>query len=1075
MEDFIALEQEPDGTNPAEEQGRVFTIGPDKPFLRTLADQLICGDLIEGYVPKSDPLSLADCTIYLPTRRAARALALELQQRIEALTGSAAVILPRIRTLGDMDEEEQLDDIAGFADEISSVLSELGNVIDPVERHLTLARLTNGWINSMSEETRRLFREEHIVLPASAADALRLASDLADFMDQVETEEADWEDISYVTNGDHAKWWEVTLRFLDILMKAWPEYLAETGRINPATLRKRIADYRIRRLQENPPKGPVIAAGSTGSIPATARLLTCIAAMKNGAVILPGLDRELSSETARRFTLDGELSVETASSTHPQYAMVKLLAGMKIKPSQVIEIGEAQEAPALRGKILNICLEPADQTGNWMEIRSRFDDGQLYEAFGGLHLVEAPGERVEALSIALILREALETEGKTAALVTPDRQLARRVVGELERFGIEIDDSAGSSLLISPAAMEMRHLLRIVFGEADPVSWSGFFKSRLAMQLADTDSKVGEVCGYESETANLFELAIIRDCLQLPDPRHLAKALDDAKIRVIETKYAPQALKGLEEDDWVRLRKVAEHLSQALASLNILAESHEALTIDRLAGTLLEIFGRDDSALFGLEGGEELFSLLESHSRVAATGFEFSVRETVAVFETLISTAIVRSTKRTHPRLQIFGTLEARLQEVDRIVLGGLNEGVWPPSSRNDPFLNRPMRSALGLPLPERRIGLAAHDFTQLSGHREVFHTRSRRQGDAPSIASRWLQRMETFLGKKLFTEIRERGNRYLRLAEMIDHTNAPLPAIERTFAFPPVETRPTSLSFSEIETWIRDPYAIYAKHVLGLYPLPDLVRSAEPALRGTLYHDIFASFIIEWHGAITPAAAEVLSNIADRHFEAANLPPEISAMWRPRFDEVAIGFLDWEKSRRDLIVTSHCEVDGKVEIGKTGFFLRGRADRIDVGHDGELYVVDYKTGLNPTARQARTLSPQLSLEGVVARSGKFEDVPGGDLAGLHYVRLREGKGFRADDITKERAQKLMSENELAEKALGQLVDLIINYQKPEQGYVSRYAPPSETRIFGDYNHLARVREWSIAEEGSDDNAESGE
>ena len=1071
MQQPVPLDHKPDDAG----KPRVYTISPGVPFLRTFADRLIRGELIEGFSPKDDPLSLGTCTLYLPTRRAARALSLELLERMEALAGIKAAILPRIRTLGDLDEDEQLDDVAGFAGDASSILDELGKVIDPVERHLTLARLTRGWINSMKPETRGLFEEELIVLPSSASDALRLASDLADFMDQVETEEVDWARIESVADRDQAKWWEVTLRFLDIVMAAWPEILAAENRINPAELRRMIADHRIARLKSAPPKGPVIAAGSTGSIPATARLLKCIAGMERGAVILPGLDRALPGEIARRFLQDGELSRETASSTHPQYSMVRLLGGMKLEPTDVEEIGLEKPTDALRSGAINICLRPAEDTGDWMAVRSNFPDTALREAFSGVHLVEAPGERVEALAIALILRETLESEEKTAALVTPDRQLARRVAGELERFGIEIDDSAGSPLIISPAASQLRHMLRIVFGEADAVSWAGFFKSDLARQLAGGDRGGDENPVLDERLALLFELAIIRDCLQLPPPGSIGEAVKSARIRVEQTSHAPRLLKKLEESGWQALEDIGQRLSGHLAPLLELMRADQPLTIATLAVALLSVLGRNGAAIFNDEGGEELYALLQSHCRIPDTGFNFPAAETVAVFDALLAPAIVRSAKRTHPRLQIFGTLEARLQNIDRIVLGGLNESVWPPASRNDPFLNRPMRSDLGLPLPERRIGLAAHDFAQLSGKGEVFYTRAKRQGDAPAIASRWLQRIETFLGKALPDEMRQRGNRYLQLAEMIDKRSEKLPDLVRTRATPPLEARPKSLSITEIETWIRDPYAIYAKHVLGLRPLPDLVRSADPALRGTLYHNIFADFIKEWQGAITPVAHDALGTIADRHFDLAGLPPEINAIWRPRFDAIAKEFLNWEAERRTGIAVSFCEIDAISEIGDTGFILRGRADRIDYTHQGELLVLDYKTGGHPSKAQARTLSPQLALEGALAKRGKFTGVEAGDLAALHYIRLRESDNFKVDDITIDGRNQVASPGELADKAYGQLAELVSRYQVPDQEYVSRYAPVSEREIMGDYDHLARVREWSIAEEGDGENGDEGE
>ncbi len=1042
----------------------VFTIGPDTPFLPVLAEAIVTGALIEGFCPANDPLSLASCTLYLPTRRAARGMGLALLVAMEKAAGRSSALLPRIRTLGDLDDSESLDDISGAGEDIAELMSEAARVIAPAERELTLARLARRWMESMSDKERSLFENENIVLPSSSADALRLASDLAAFMDQVETEEVDWQALKKIAVGEHAQWWALTVRFLSIVMESWPGVLVQKGRVNPAEFRRRVAKFRISRLINRAASaGPVIAAGSTGSIPATARLLAHIARKENGAVVLPGLDRDLPEAVFRRFTEEGELFHETAASTHPQFSMVRLLRRMKARPGDVRLLGQAGERQRLREEIVNLSLLPADMTGQWRQRRSELLDDGLIDAFTGTTIIEARNERQEALAIAIILREALEDPEKTAALVTPDRELARRVSGELERFAIGIDDSAGKPLLASECAMALRHLMRICDRDmADPVSWAAFFHGPIARALMPDSS---------SGLAALMELAVIRDCLSLPEASDIADAVSAARKRIEQTPHAHARLKALDEEGWQELAIRAQLLGQAINPLVGLLQGEEEITTGGLATALLDCCERSGAgeSLFSLEGGEELLKLLNTHGQLETNDFSFHPREANPVFDVLLSSVSVRKAGRTHPRLQIFGTLEARLQDFDRVVLGGLNEGVWPPAARNDPFLNRPMRSELGLPLPERRIGLAAHDFSQLSGHSEVFYSRSMRKGGAPSVACRWLQRLETFLGGDVIDEMRKRGRRHVMLAETIDAPNAPPLRAERARACPPLDKRPKGLSITEIETWIRDPYAIHAKHILGLRPLPPLIREADPALRGSLYHAILADFIKEWNGHFN--AQTLMAQIADRHFAGAALAPEIEAAWRPRFDGVAAAFIKWEMERRDTLSQSHCEVSGRMEVANTGFTLRGRADRIDLLKSGRLAVIDYKTGSGPSGPQARTLSPQLALEGAMASAGAFGGVEGAPLAALNYVRLKEGKDFRSNDITRDRT-KVIEEDELAASAMSKLEALVLRYQDSGQDYVSRYAPVKETEMSGDYDHLARVREWSIGEDDDGGEAE---
>ncbi len=189
------------------------------------------------------------------------------------------------------------------------------------------------------------------------------------------------------------------------------------------------------------------------------------------------------------------------------------------------------------------------------------------------------------------------------------------------------------------------------------------------------------------------------------------------------------------------------------------------------------VTGREQT-FFGLAGAIELQRLFDSFSAMDPAGepsllLEIAPDEFPDIFDALIATETVRDVRAHHPRLAILGPLEARLQHFDRIILGGLNEGGWPGQARNDPFLNRPMKAEIGLSTPERRIGQAAHDFQQLSGLGEVIYTRSLRAEGAPTVASRWLQRLAVVAGEQGAKRMRAAGSRYLALAQAVDETEA--------------------------------------------------------------------------------------------------------------------------------------------------------------------------------------------------------------------------------------------------------------------------------------------------------------
>lgn len=1044
-------------------QGRVFSIPPGAPFLTVLANALVDGSLIEGFRPLDDPLLLPSATIYLPTRRAARALSAEI---IDAMGGQAA-LLPTIRTLGDSDDDEFELGIAGQSS------ADLALPIGRLDRRLHLAVLVRGWTNAMAAATRQLYGDEDIAIPSSAAEAVRMAGDLARLLDAMETEEIPWDSLPELA-GDSApdgrgerwaEWWNLTLHFLTIVTRHWPDFLADKGRPDPSQHRRMLLDARTRQLIRQGGEGPVIAAGSTGSIPATARLIAAIAGRRDGAVILPGLDRQLDPGIWASLGEPDSADADMALCTHPQYGLARLLRAIRIDRADVIELGApdvGDSAPGARMGLVARALLPARATRAWADANS----DPATEACNGLSLVEAPSERMEALAIAVALRETLEIPGRTAALVTPDRALARRVCAEMRRFGIALDDSAGTPLRNTPPAQAVRLLLAVCVGPADPVALAALFKHPLFAGAMDE---------APARIARLFELAVLRGAVTTPCVGSLRDAVEAARTR--GDPFAPLEVKVMSGEDWEALARFAGRFDAGCAPLQTLREGGGRvgldvamaalrLSLERLLGAAgIQALARDPV-------GRQLLALFDEFCAAGPAGFDLASDELPQVFDALIAEETVRDTRAHHPRLAIYGPLEARLQRADRIVLAGLNEGAWPGLARNDPFLNRPMRAEIGLSLPERRIGQAAHDFQQLSGHEEVIYTRSLKADNAPTVASRWLQRLAVVAGEEAAGQMRARGARLLALADSLDRpAGAPAGRIARPNPAPPVALRPTGLSITEIETWIRDPYAIHARHVLGLSPLPPLERDADPLLKGQIYHDILSRFVISRpRGQMDPnAGMERMMSTAGEVFAQNNVPIEVAATWLPRFRAIARLFIEWDSGRQDDIARSLTEISGRMQVGDTGFILRGRADRIDVLRDGTLAVLDYKTGLKPSKKQARTLSPQLSLEAMMARSGAFEPLPAGhEASDLAYVRLRPADSLVVDRICEGRDAP--EPRALIEQAWEQLTALVLAYRDPAQGYVSRYAPAYEGDLSGDYDHLARVREWATGDsEGGDE------
>jgi ATP-dependent helicase/nuclease subunit B len=1024
---------------------RVFSIPPGAPFLETLAHALVHGELVSGFRPIDEPACLVDAIVYLPTRRAARIFGDCL---VKAL-GKRAALLPDIRALGDSDEEL----LAYGIDETDAPAFD--QTVNPVERLLFLANLVKRWSQSISSESRELFEEEAIAFPSSSAEAIHMAAGLADLLDQMFTEEIDWHGLNMLANQENgisasraqwAQWWNLTLEFLAIVSNNWPAHLVETKKIDLTQRRGRLLDLQSEKFLSQGSAGPVIAAGSTGSIPATARLLRVIASLPNGAVVLPGLDRNLDEDFFTNLAARGGADSSLALHTHPQYGLSRLTDAIGVSASDVVEIRAASPEIATRNRIISKALLPAAETAQWASFGS-----MDAAAFGNVAIIEAQNEREEALALAIAMREVLETPGKTAALTTPNRSLARRVASELKRFDINIDDSAGIPLTATPIFTFVRLLCDTILGANEPAALAALIKHPIITHHLAKDDSAGR----------LLEIAILRDAIVVPRPGELADAVRQVESKISGLRFAPDAIKHLTPHCWQALQAFCQTLDTVCQPLCALGRTGGKVSIKEAAGGLYSVLTRiSEPANNDNRASAELFRLLELLSADQTTDFIISSGNLADVMATLADSITVREIGSTHPRLHIWGPLEARLQTVDTMLLGGLNEAAWPSHGRNDPFLNRAMKTALGLSLPERRIGQAAHDFQQLSAMGELIYSRSLRVGKAPAIASRWLQRLGTLAGETNLQNMRRAGQKYIALAHEIDSTDSIPGEIERPNPKPPVDLRPKSLSVTEIEQWIRDPYAIYARHLLHLQPLPPLVRTADPMLKGSLYHRILERFVME---PVADSAIAHMKKIAEDEFENFGIAPEIAIAWRPRFMEIAHDFIEWEAMRTKDIVRSHCEIRGRIEIGTTGFILRGRADRIDVYRDGTIAILDYKTGTNPTKNQARTLSPQLALEGMMAKLGAFEPVaPATRLADLAYVRLRQGNFLAVDHLGEGR--NAPDVETLAQTMWQRLGEMVLAYQNPEQGYISRYAPFRESDVSGDYDHLARVREWMVAE-----------
>lgn len=972
----------------------LYTIAPGRPFLGLLAAGILQR---HGAAPER----LSRVTVLLPTRRACRALT---EAFLRAGDGRA-LLLPKIRPLGDIDEDELAFYRSETADSHALPFS-------PLDRTLLLAQLLGA-----------------SPLAGDAAMAVRLGRLLGELLDTAATEEVGLERLpELVSDAELAKHWELTLRFLDIVRAQWPAIKAERGRVDAAEHRQRSMQAWIDHWQQNPPQDPVIAAGSTGTIPATARLLKLIAGLPQGEVVLPGLDLHLD---------DAAWEAVRDEPTHPQYTLRHLLdtLGCMRGDVQVWPAADDEERiSAARAGLLSAALLPPAETHRWRELTGGIAD----TAFTGLRHVSVPGLHDEALAIALMMRETLEQPGRTAALITPDRALARRVAAELARFGIAIDDSAGQPLAQTPPAVFLRLLAEAAAQDFAPLPLLALLKHPFC--------HLGLPRRELLRWARRIERRVLRrNDLPVAGFEDLAGELE---------RYPPLLANA------ARLRQALQPVMAAGRSdLATLLRAHLE-TAEALAAPVEGI-----SELWRQEAGEALHDLVSE--LLAAESFgPVEPRGWPRLLDALLEGRVVRPRFGSHPRLSIWGLLEARLQHADRIILGGLNEGSWPPQAADDPWLSRPMRKNLGLASPERRLGQTAHDFVQAASGSDVILTRAEKVDGTPTVPARWLLRLEAFCkGDARWTACT--APEYLGWALKLDEpeeavrSEPPRPA-------PPVEARPRELPVTDIETWIRDPYALYARRVLGLRHLDLPAVPADARLRGNVIHAVLETFLNRHRDSLPPeseALAELLE-LGRAHFGAWLRQPQISALWWPRFERAMRWFVSYERERRAAgFVPALLETAGKLDFAAPAgsFALTAKADRIDRrSSDGALAVLDYKTGNPPTPKQVHSgLSPQLPLEAAIALAGGFPGLTPGMIAELVYIRLgggaAPGEAERIESKPNAREQIPPAE-ELTHQALERLKAWVARFDDAGTPYLSR-PRPQFVRYAGNYDHLARVAE----------------
>ncbi len=996
---------------------RLFNIPPDVAFLPALTRAILAGNFPADLPPPALD-DLPRWTILLPTRRAVRSL----QQSFLAVAGRDAMLLPRIRPIGDVEEDLLAPGDAASDDDL------LAPAITALEREALLIRLIDEWVEVYPDE--RLSRE----IAGSPSQAIALAESLSELVDTFETEEADLQKLSDLFAADLAEHRTAILGFLAIIRERLPEELTRLRLLGPMERRSHLLRLEAKRLADLQPESPIIAAGSTGSIPAAAELLKVIAGLPNGAVVLPGLDQTMSEE-----------SWQHVGPQHPQFGLKRLLESWQQTRADVLPlpgIETARRNPS-RPWLASEIMRPTAAAGGWREALFA-GRAEITRGMDGVSLVELADHHQEAQAIAIILREVLETPGRTAALVTPDRDLARRVVSALKRWGVEIDDSAGVALIRRPLGSLLSALI--------DYRLSGFAIHEFAKLLHHPLATFGQAPELARKAAGIIDLALMRSGRDQLPPETMVEALVKARREAEKDSHALMALKRLGEADWALARDHALAVSAALA---VLAENEEA-TLAGHAGRFIAALERVADKEADAPAADAIDLIVQSFT-AAERFLPACGMERAALFLAGWLRRLPVRLPLHHPRLAILGLLEARLIDPDVVVMGGLTEASWPAQPDPGPWINRPMRESLGLTPPERSIGLTAHDFAQGFGAPQVVLTWSKRVKDQPAVASRWILRLKMIL--EATATAFDDGAHWRRWARSFDTAEGDRRVVMPR-PKPPVDARPRNLSITQVEKLMRDPYRIYAEKILGLQPLPPIGAAADLGLRGNLIHETLNRFSVAYPTILPLLAEDELIQIGAAVFAPHMADADVAGFWWPRFLRIVPWFIAEERQLRQGLERIHAEVGAAHQFD--GFTLTGRADRIDILASGKARLIDYKTGRIPTGAQVKAgLAPQLTLEAALVAHGAFRGVEPVETDALLYIKLSGGAppGLLVPINDLEVMEK-------AEEHLEKFKSLMRAYDDVTHGYLPRAAMEKEQDT-SPFDHLSRWREWSIAEDAS--------
>ena len=935
-----------------------------------------------------NPLELADVLFLLPNRRACQSL----KEAFVRAQGLSPTLLPQMMPIGDVAEDELIFSSLDTAETLSLVLP-------AVSKYYRLFWFTKKIVKESGKFGLESF---------SVSQACALADELCSLLDKVTYEELSFVNLQSLVPEEYASHWQQTVDFLSVITQKWPAYLSQAGVIDAASRHIKLLEIQTEVWKKSNTAKRIVVAATTATFPFMRRLVKDVLELKNGEVILSGLDKFLDDESYAQI-----------DETHPQFELKRLLDYLKISRFEVRDFCSSKNVE--REKLAAEIMRPAKETHKWRDIKARNISSS---ALDGVEVLKCADIRQEALAIALMMRQSLETPEKTAALVTTDRNLARRVATELLRWDIKVDDSAGKPLYLLPVGCFLR----------------------LIIQACQSERAVDVLSLMKHPYFALGEsYALIRRKVRDYEKLVLRSKTDDAAAEVLNVYNSLQEI----------IAPLTALLSQESVDFKTLLECHIRVA-EELAKTDIKVGA---AVLWRGEDGEAAAQFLADLFEYADMLDNIKGEEYLGLLEFLMAQVTVRPKYGTHPRLKILGPIEARLPHFDLMIIGEVNEGAWPKALSSDPWMSRPMKKDFGLPLPEKDVGVLALDFCGLFCAKEVVLARAARVESTPMVASRWWLRLKTVLTAMGYKGLKSVGNPYFSQTALFLEKPKKFQPLPPPNPMPDVDKRPRSLSASNIEDLMRDPYIIFAKKILKLFPLEDLDRELNSADYGNITHLVLQRFNDMYPAKLPPNAREILLQLGEQVFLEKGIETETKAFWWPNFVKSIDWVLKQEEICRPDIKKVHNEIKGSYHFLSTAgdFEVTAKADRVEETLDGGIGIVDYKTGSVRSKKEMLSgYAPQLPIEGLIAQLGGFPDIPSKNVTKLAYWKLGEREVCLGEVDTPKALQTTFDNIRV----------LVEEFDKKSTPYYCQPNPDYAPK-YSDYLQLARVAEWRVTENNS--------